>query len=108
MRKLFIIPMVTVGFAALIFASPTPASSLPAAAVPGYSQTNAGIVQDVGKPRYKNERHSRNWNKRNSYRSHAYRDQPYGHRYRPYGNRYQPYAYADPYDRPGVTLRFGF
>lgn len=120
MHTRFIIPAVAAGFAALIFAAPTTASSFPGVSALDHGQTNAGLVQDVAKKKY---RYSRKFNKRNynqpyEYRSqpyayrnqpYAYRSQPYGYRSPPYAYRSQPYAYADPYyyRRPGITLQFG-
>jgi hypothetical protein len=112
MRGRFIIPAVAAGFAAVIFAAPTTASSFPVATTLDYGQSNAGLVEDVAR-RY---RYSRKVNKRNSLQPYAYRSQPYGYRSRPYGYRsqpyayrYQPYGYSNPYGyrRPGISLRFG-
>lgn len=108
MRNLFLIPAIVASFGALVFAAPSPASSMPAVSASDYSQATAGVVHDVAKSGYKKQRYSRNSqrysrysNSRNAYRPYAYRNQPYA---------YPSQSYAAPYyyRRPGINLQFGF
>ena len=95
--------------AAIICAVPNPASATPAAAPAiHYGETDASMIEEVGR---------RYWRGRRYVRPYAY---GYGYRpyYRPYGY-YRPYAYyGGPYGyygrpygywgRPGISLGFSF
>jgi hypothetical protein len=96
-----LIPVVAVGFAALIFAGPKPAAAAPTSAALAYGESNVGVVEQVGR-KY---RYSRKYRRGPYYRGYAYR--PYGYWGRPYG---YGYGYGWPYYRrgPGINLWFGF
>lgn len=101
-----LIPVVAVGFAALIFAGPKPAAAAPTSAALAYGESNVGVVEQVGR-KY---RYSRKYRRGPYYRGYAYR--PYGYWGRPYGYWGRPYGYGYgwPYYRrgPGFNLWFGF
>ena len=103
-----LIPVVAVGFAALIFAGPKPAAAAPTSAALAYGASNVGVVEQVGR-KY---RYSRKYRRAPYYRGYAYR--PYGYWGRPYGYWGRPYGYGYgygwPYYRrgPGINLWFGF
>ena len=44
-----LIPVVAVGFAALIFAGPKPAAAAPTSAALAYGESNVGVVEQVGR-----------------------------------------------------------
>jgi hypothetical protein len=99
-----LLPIVAGCVAAVFFAVPKPASATNAAApAVHYGETNAGMVQEVGR---------RYWRGGRRYVApYAYGYRPY---YRPYGY-YRPYAYGGYYGRPygyygrpGISLGFGF
>lgn len=115
-RGIFLPGLVACLAGALVLAAPQPASALPAAgSLPAATklavdESNAGLVQEVGKRYYK---------KRYRYGYRPYRYRNYGY-YRPY---YRPYSYYRPYAyqpyygggwgypyyrRSGVSLWFGF
>jgi hypothetical protein len=102
--------LVAVG--AIIYAAPKPASARTVPTV-HYGQTDAGMVQEVGRRYYRGRRYVKPY---------AYRYRPYGYGYygRPYGYGYygrpyyRPYAYYGGYGypygwrRPGISFGFGF
>ena len=96
---------IAAGVAALAFAGVKPALATPAAAALTYGESNAGVVEKVGR----RDRYVRRWNRGPYYRGYpGYAYRPY---YRPY---YGPYAYnyydyGYPYWRsgPGVSFWFG-
>jgi hypothetical protein len=90
-----LIAALAVGFAALVFAG-KPAAATPANAALAYGETNAGVVEQVGR-KY---RYSRRYRRGPYYRGYAYR--PY---YRSYGYYGYPYYYRR---GPGVSFWFGF
>jgi hypothetical protein len=98
-----LIPVIAVGFAALVFAGPKAAVAAPATAALTYGETNAGVVDQVAR-KY---RYTRKWRGGPYYRGYAYRHRPY---YRPYA--YYDYPYYDyPYyyrRGPGFSLWLGF
>jgi hypothetical protein len=104
MRKM-LLTAAAATLAVFVFAA-APAQATPASTALNYGHANAGVVQDVAR-RY---RYSRGWYGGGPrYRGYAYRYRPYGYAYRPYA--YRPYAYYGyPYywNRPGVSLWFGF
>jgi hypothetical protein len=88
------------GIAALAFAGAQPAAATPAGAAIAYGESNAGVVEHVGR----RDRYVRRWNRGPYYRGYP------GYAYRPY---YRPYAYYDygyPYwgRGPGLSFWFGF
>jgi hypothetical protein len=109
-----------VAVAALAFAAPRPASALTAVTPLHYGETDAGIVQPVG--RYYRGRGYRNYGYGRGYRNYGYRNYGYrrygygGYGYRRYGYGgygYRPYGYYGGYGypywrRPGINLWFGF
>ena len=106
-----LIPVIAVGFAALVFAGSKAVVAAPASAALAYGESNIGVVEQVGR-KY---RYSRKYRRGPYYRGYAYR--PYGgYAYRPYGYGYwgRPYGYGYgygwPYYRrgPGINLWFGF
>jgi hypothetical protein len=81
--------------AALFLLASKPASAMPAV---HYGDTNAGMVQDVGR---------RYWRKPYAY-NYGYRPYRYGYYGRPY---YRPYAYGYGYPywgQPGISFGFAF
>jgi hypothetical protein len=98
-----------VAVAALVFAAPKPASAV-TAATPAihYGETNAGIVQEVGRRYWRGRRYVRPYAYGYGYRPYGY----YGYYGRPYGY-YRPYAYYGGYGypywrRPGFSFGFSF
>ena len=93
--------------AALVFAAPKSASAT-AAAAPAiqYGETDAGLVQEVGR-RYYRRRYVRPYYLYRPHYGYGYR--PYGY-YRPYyGYGYRPYGYYGyRYWRPGISFGFSF
>ena len=94
---------IAAAFAALIFAAPKTAQAGPAAAALAFGETNAGVVEQVGK-RY---RHVRKWRRGPyyAYRPYRYWGGPYAYWGRPYGYYGYPYYYRR---GPGVSFWFGF
>ena len=94
-----------VAVAAIICAAPKPATAGPAPAI-HYGETDAGMIQEVGRRYYRGRRYVRPY-------AYGYGYRPYGYGYygRPYGY-YRPYAYYGgygyPYWRPGLSFGFGF
>ena len=104
--------LVAVG--AIIYAAPKPASATTATAPTlHYGQTDAGMVQEVGRRYYRGRRYVRPYGYRYRPYGYGYYGRPYGYGYygRPYG--YRPYAYYGGYGypygwRPGISFGFGF
>jgi hypothetical protein len=93
-----LIPVVAVGFAALIFAGPKPAAAAPTSAALAYGESNVGVVEQVGR-KY---RYSRKYRRGPYYRGYAYR--PYGYWGRPYGYWGRPYGYGYGYGCPIIGV----
>ena len=97
--------------AAFVFAAPKSASATTAAApAVQYSETHAGLVQEVGR-RYYRRRYVRPYHGYRPYYGYGYGYRPYGY-YRPYyGYGYRPYGYYGygyRYCGPGISLGFSF
>lgn len=98
-----------VAVAAIICAAPKPALAT-ASAVPAvaYGETDASMVQEVGRRYWRGRRYVRPYGYGYGYRPYGY----YGYYGRPYGY-YRPYAYYGGYGypywrRPGISFGFSF
>lgn len=96
-----------VAVAAIIWAAPKPATAAAAPAI-HYGETDAGMIQEVGRRNYRGRRYVRPYAYGYGYRPYGY----YGSYGRPYGY-YRPYAYYGGYGypywrRPGLSFGFSF
>jgi hypothetical protein len=93
--------------AALILAAPRPAAATAATMAVHYGETDAGMVQQVGRRYWR--RHAYPYAYGYGYPSYGY---GYGYGYRPYAYYGGPYGYyGGPYGyygRPGINFSFGF
>jgi hypothetical protein len=114
-----LIPILGGCITAVMFAVPKPAAATTAAApAVHYGETDAGMVQEVGRRYWRGRRYVRPYAYGYGYRPYyrpygyyGYYGRPYGY-YRPYAYYGGPYAYYGgygyPYWRPGISFGFSF